>query len=379
MTQKILILLFISLLPTITADAAWKGPVEVVSGRWGSKPGEFGSTVDDMGRWSPMGFCVTATGFIVVGDHLNSRIQVFKPKGEFHATFGPKNIPKSEYQDGWPVNLKCFSDAIHVAHGAFKQVYNLNGSLRYDWKSVIGGVQKIFTDDSFITMNLPTYYKYSASGQLLKTYSSKPLELGELVKQEEQSDHSYKTIVKFDDVTYKLHTSAVFHEYFRDSLGYLNVLFELDEPRRSRVSKYDIYGNLIASIDTHGTIMLNGDAYIDRDKKNYSILKWTWQSETPRQPPPDIMEVPRFFSVSRASRSIDIDWSEPEQDEKCKIGYEIYRADTPGGPYALIAKPEESGMYRDEATEPGKVYYYKMRAFCGGKYSEFTKELKRRR
>lgn len=378
MTQKILFLI-ISLLLTTTVNAAWKGPVEVVSGRWGSKPGEFGSNVDDMGLWSPMGFCVTATGFIVVGDHLNSRIQVFKPTGKLHAAFGPKKIPKSEYRDGWPVNLKCFSDAILVEHGAFNQVYNLNGSLRHDWKSMIGGVQKIFADDSFITMNLPTYYKYSASGHLLKTYSSKPLELGELVKQEEQSDHSYKTIVKFDDVTYKLHTPSVFHEYFRDSLGYLNVWFELDEPRRSRVSKYDIYGNLIASIDTHGTITLNGDAYIDRDKKKYSIMKWTWQAESPRLPTPAILEVPRFFEVSRTSRSIDIDWSAPEQDEQCKIGYEIFRAETPGGPYVLISRPEKSGTYEDEATEPGKVYYYKMRAFCGDKYSDFTKEQSRRR
>lgn len=383
MAQKFLFFLIISLLLIKTVNAAWKGPVEVVSGSWGSKPGEFKSDHDDtQGLISPDEFCVTAAGYIVISDHLNFRIQVFKPNGTLYAVFGPKNIPKTAYQDQWPTKIECFSDSIYVQHGTYRQVYKLNGSLKPKWKKFVGGLHAILPDDSFVSYYNPNYYKYSATGRLLKTYTAKPPELGEIVSGDKQDDGSYKMVVKFDNVTYKLRAPSRFVEYFRDSLGYLNVWFDIEEePRHSRVSKYDIHGNLIASIDSLGTpiITINGDAYVSSDEKNYSILKWTWQSEPPRQPPPAILEIPRFFEVSRASRSIDIDWSAPEQDEKCKIGYEIFRADTPGGPYELIASPEKSGTYEDKVTVPGRVYYYKMRAFCGDKYSEFTKELKRRR
>lgn len=375
----ILLFLTITLFCNTTVNAAWKGPVKVVSATWGSKPGEIGSRVDDMGLWSTMGYCVTSAGYIVIGDNLNSRIQVFKPNGKLYAAFGPKKIPKANYRDGWPVNLDCFSDAILVQHGKFDQVYNLNGTLRYDWNNLIGGVQKIFPDDSFITMNLPTYYKYSSSGQLLKTYQSKPLELGEIIQQESQSDHSYITLIKFDDVTYKIRTPSQFHEYFRDSLGYLNIWLEIGEGR-GRTAKYDIYGNLIAAIDSYATVVLNGDAYIESDKNNYSIRKWTWQPEPPRQPPPKILEVPKYFEVSRVTGAVDVEWLSKSEDASCELGHEIYRADTPDGPFERLARIDTNTvLYRDEATVTGKNYYYKVRAFCGEMYSEFTKTLSRRR
>ena len=92
------------------------------------------------------------------------------------------------------------------------------------------------------------------------------------------------------------------------------------------------------------------------------------------------METPEYFSVKRASRSIDINWLYPAQDQSCTIGHEIFRADSPGGPYTLVVKLEKSnGLYRDESAVAGKVYFYKMRAFCGDKYSGYTKDLSRKR
>lgn len=394
-----LIIIFVSFVSVV--NAGWLDPIEVANGSWGSSAGEFQKMESDSGVYTPMGFCVTVAGYIVVGDDFNSRIQVFKPDGTLYSSFSARIGSDSDKKERWPLALECFSNAIYTEYGDITQIYNLSGDLLIALDQLRSGIRGVLSNDSFITENSNGYYKYSSAGKLVNTYKAKPLDLGAVVSEDKLSDGSYKTVIKFVDVTFKLQTPSRITEYYLDTLGYLNVwILAGDDPGHTRVSKYDVYGNLIASMDvpeaeydqdnpdnefalvsySSPVIAPNGDVYVARTGDDYTILKWTWQAEAPRQPQPAVLDVPEYFEVNRASRSIDVEWSPPTQDQTCIIGHEVFRSDAPGGPYAMIAKLEKSnGLYRDEATVAGKVYYYKIRAVCGEKYSEFTKELSRRR
>ena len=84
-------LLSISL--TTFTEAAWEGPVEIISGAWGSGNGQFALKSGDTGDGFPRQFCISSGSFIAIADEFNSRVQTFRADGTFIASFGPQNIP----------------------------------------------------------------------------------------------------------------------------------------------------------------------------------------------------------------------------------------------------------------------------------------------
>jgi len=67
--------------PQVTAQDEQQEPVEIVTGPWGSKPGQFGK-VDDASRPGPMDFALHGDTLYVL-DPVNARVQLFGLDGGF--------------------------------------------------------------------------------------------------------------------------------------------------------------------------------------------------------------------------------------------------------------------------------------------------------
>jgi hypothetical protein len=66
------------------AQAAWKGPNEVISGTWGSGSEQFGIEYGDTDDMFPH-FTITSDGIIVVRDGINDRVKVYTSTGASEA------------------------------------------------------------------------------------------------------------------------------------------------------------------------------------------------------------------------------------------------------------------------------------------------------
>jgi hypothetical protein len=175
-----IILLFV---PRQMLFAQLAGPTEIISGAWGSGPGQFGLMHEDTADSFPEYFKIASSGKIFIGDTLNKRIQVFSSSGYFIKEFSFQNIPEySGTLREWPLSLFVGSDQCAATQiSKYTQIYNVDGVLLHNLKNVIdAGLEKVQSDCSFYTRNPSTkiYKYYSPSGQLLQTYTSRPLELG---------------------------------------------------------------------------------------------------------------------------------------------------------------------------------------------------------
>lgn len=74
----------------------------------------------------------------------------------------------------------------------------------------------------------------------------------------------------------------------------------------------------------------------------------------------DTLEAPSGLTATGGA-VIDLQWT--ATPDAYASGYRIYRSDTSGGPYTLVAKvtPRTATTYTD--TPPPKTYYYVVRAF----------------
>lgn len=156
------------------------------------------------------------------------------------------------------------------------------------------------TDGSLILQNYKTekYYKYSSTGQLLKTYSEKPLELG-TIKEQKINEDEYKVTVTYPDNEWIIVGGGACAKYVRDMNGNLYCAGE------EQVIKYSSSGKEIGRItmpadnideidfgpsqepqynviEEYGFALVapNGDVYTwKRTPDSYSIIKWTWQDD----------------------------------------------------------------------------------------------------
>lgn len=399
---QLLVLIFANI-----SFAGWQPPVTVVNADWGSFTGQVKTEYGDSGNSIPMGFCVTQSGHIVVGDDLNARVQVYKPTGTLMSIFGANIKEDGKWREQWPLGLACFSNGIYTEYGRVSQIYDLNGVAIKNWDEMKSGIRKILPDDSFVTSNSAAYFKYSKSGLLLQTYSTKPPELGEVIAFDKKSDGNYKSAIKFDDITYGFKISADIVDYVRDTSGNLNVLFlagsgqaDIDPAHRNpvhfKVNKYNKCGKVVASVDIpedvydenpenefaiesylEPVITFNSDVYVAKIADNYSILKWAWQDEPNMQSGPD---APPAIRIKPRTSGIIVRWDPSPQDPGCATGYEISRSVTSGGLFTALAKVDSGKTeYKDTTAEAGKTYYYKVRAFSGNEYSPYTSEISGKR
>ena len=373
--------------------AGWSGPIEILSGGWGSNTGQFAIDYGDSGDTFPKLFCVSSGNFIAIADELTSRVQVFSNVGTFMAAFGPKNIPESEgWQGGWPARLGCMSNAVYTEFDKYTQLYNTDGSLIKGWNNLQGGLVSILSNDNFITNTSTNYYLYSPTGQLINTYTTRPPELG-VVKETPLGNDQYKITVTYPDRTWSYVGAGAVSQYMRDMNGNLycqgrrqairwnfcgKEIARLTMPQKNITkSESDIPGMepTITVLEEYGSPVLapNGNVYTwKRTPSNYSIVKWTWVDDPNTPTGPD---APANLKVAASTTGLYLTWTASPQDPGCVTGYEISRSTTSGSSYSVIATVDKGVLnYNDTTTVVGTTYYYKLRAKSGTDFSAYTAE-----
>lgn len=258
------------------------------------------------------------------------------------------------------------------------------------------------TTDGNIWVSLVQYRKqqyslYSPAGQLIKTSTTRPLELGK-VSEKRISANKYKITVTYPDKAYSLDMAGPFEKYVRDTNDFMYAL------SGKVVKKFGACGKELGSltipenqlniikpsgrgveavaelIAEYGqpVVAPNGDVYTwKRTPDTYSILKWTWVDDPNVPTGPD---APTGLTVMPSTTGLYLTWTASPQDPGCVTGYEIARATSAGGVGTTISTVNAGVVkYNDTSASAGTTYYYKVRAKAGSEYSNYTSEVSGKR
>jgi len=381
-----IICLFVSFLIPLTTYSAWQKPVEVIVGIWGQEETEFGIKRGDTSDRFPWLTAILSDGKIVISDGVNEREVVFNSDGTLFKVIS------------W-----------YIQSGTEKTVSSEYPLYKY-W-DVQG-----YTTEGNIWIKINNYLLKSPTGELLKTTTERPLELGK-VKKRRLSGEEYKYTIQYHDRVYTIPTENIYEEGFiRDINSNLYGIGTVTDPKdvyvdaewegntvseRAQphfiVSRYSQCGILQARLDISAdkshfrktdtgvirddsllrqygkpVVAPNGDVYTwKRTTDTYSILKWTWQDDP--NPAADIPDAPVNLTISPSPTSINLTWKASLQDPGCVTGYEIGRSTVSDGTYSAIGTvPSGVFSYSDTSAEAGMTYYYKVRAVGGDGYSEYS-------
>jgi hypothetical protein len=378
----ILTFIFLFLNEGIMAD--FIGPRIIIDGKIGEAVNEFCVEYDDMGPSVPSIRTVNAKGNIFLVDKKG--ISIFNQKGNLLNIVKPKDIKNTE---GWPAFLDADSQSnIYTSNYDTKlQKYNLKGEKIWEREIVIGRIQ-IQHDDNIMLWGFRPDQKdkernllYASSGQFLKSYDTRPLELG-LVQENSVGGSNYETTIEFPDKKWKVKGHCA--RYTRDACG---VLYCVDN---AIVIRFDDEGkdvafigmpdekteethapNLPPGVDTpinvleqYGAPVLapNGDVYTwKRTPDKYSIIKWVWV---------DGPECPQNLEVKPTANSLKFTWQKPTKDADNITYYQLLQSFNICGPFrqtALIKKDQLN--YEDRDVKKGETYYYVVKAVRGKEYS----------
>jgi hypothetical protein len=354
-------------------EAAWQGPAEILSGIWGNDVGQFGLRQGDSEDDFPDIEAVTFDGKIILTDVVNKKQIVFDSAGGFI-----KEVK-------WVVKNKA------------------GGKTTYDIPEFSFGTIAGFSADGNLYSSVgDKYFLTSPTGQLLKTYTERPLELGR-VKTQKIAEKQWKVTVKYPDKEWTIiRGPSGTMRYMRDLSGnlhgvgnttiirynncgkevtrlkmpevsYQGVEIPPDVPEGSEVQKPDV-------LEEYGSPVLgpNGDVYTwKRTPDKYSIVKWTWQDDPNAPSGPD---APTGLAVTPSTTGLYLTWKASPQDPGCVTGYEIARSTSSGGVYTTLATVDKGVLkYNDTTAAAGTTYYYKIRAVSGMEYSPYTAEVSGKR
>jgi len=385
--------------------ANWTGPAGKVVGEWGSSPGQFyyeaGETVDDY----PREFGVDKDGFIVIADESNKRIQIFNPDGTLKKIITPlSQLPVSDALLGWPSRLKVATDGNSILIDCFsvkaslgykntkKCILDYDGTLKatIDIGQVYVGLQ------GYILQRGSSYFFYSASGQLLRTSASRPIDFGD-VKTTKLRENQYKITITYPDVIFGLLSDREFSKYVRDVNGKVygvnaggvwrfNICGKLEgqvlmPENQIELVPSGVGGEPIPSVDAEygkPVVAPSGDVYAwQYTPDTYSILKWTWVDDPNVPTGPD---APTNLTLTPSINGLYLTWKASPNDPGCVTKYEIARATTSGGVFSTIDTVEKGVLkYNDTTAEVGTTYYYKVRAMAGSDPSAYTAEVSGKR
>lgn len=380
----------------ITVDsvyAGWQGPIEVVSGGWGKAPGQFGIEYGDSGDNFPRSIGVTKSGRIVIADPINEILHTFNSDGSFL-----KDIVKPVQRKWWPYSLDAVNDECAVVgYVEYTHTFNVATGELVGVANNMGGADYVNEDCSKIYSGGKAGWKiYSPTGQLIKTSTTRPLELGQ-VKLEKRSQTRYKITLTYPDKVYGLSSDREFVKYVRTSndkvygvnpggawrfnqCGKLEGFLLMPEgqqdeipgqgPEEPQVYVHSEYGEPV--------VAPNGDIYTwNYTPDAYKILKWTWVDDPNVPTGPD---APSGLTVTPSLNGLYLTWTASPQDPGCVTGYEVARATTSGGVYSTIGTVDKGVVkYNDTSAEVGTMYYYKVRAKAGSEYSPYTAEVSGKR
>jgi len=374
----------VSLYWVCNAFALWKGPVEVITGAWGTSVGQFGFMNANPTDIFPKKFLIDKDSNILVSDSLNKRVQVFRTDGSITA-FSYKDLDPGWKIKQWP------SDKIGVYNNIFvegryveRQFYDYQGNLLREFSIPDCILKRVNDDGSLILQNYKTkvYYKYSPTGQLLETYKEKPLELG-VVKGRSLGGKRYRTTIKYPDMTYTINKIAhkkyvrvcneLYGIYFRtvqrfnDQGEMIDELVFPEKKKRIKQAAFGGYGPFYEVVEEYGepVVAPNGDVCTwKRTPDTYSILKWIWI---------DGPDSPVNLKASASDGRISLSWKKPVEDSATVTAYEIYRSSDVCGPFNKIKKVKKDVLqYADKRVKEGETYYYQVCAERGSGYSGYS-------
>lgn len=382
----------------LSAWAVWSGPVEIVTGEWGSREDQFGFRERYNKAEFPRQFLVDGEGNIVIADSANKRAKVYSGKGKLRGIIKPQ----TGYEDleTWPTAaLGVWDGKVFVDAGEHFQYYGYDGKLKSEFKVPDGRFRKLLDDGSIIVVMFGKsweFRRYSHAGALLQTYQNKPLVLGnvEEISEDKSNVNEGWTRITYPDATYNLvETGSTFRDYRRDRKGNL---YLLDNP----LARFDSCGNPAGTLQLpqsqyeeirpatapSGGIMeavaeyslpvvdSGGNVYVGkRTRTSYSILKWTWEEES--HPNVAWQDEPRNLAAFSTMAGTDLTWDTSLQDPGCVTGYEIGRSAQAGGPYKTIGTVSRGVLkYHDGSASPAAGSYYAVRAVMGGRYSGYSNE-----
>ena len=84
---------------------------------------------------------------------------------------------------------------------------------------------------------------------------------------------------------------------------------------------------------------------------------------------------PTALRLKIVQNGFQLDWMSSPQDPGVVTGYEIVRAAVFSGPYETVGIVEKGILtFVDKTAKPEAIYFYKVRAIAGGRYSPFSRE-----
>jgi len=298
----ILLLVTLTCFPSI-GIAAWQAPVEIVRGNWGTNIGQFnlkqGGTTDIF----PKDIGVDKEGSIAIADVANKRILIYNSDGTILRAI---EKPAEIHVTYWPRSLLVHSSGNSLLANLY--IYNYDGSILN--KINIKRTERFISTHNYVISDIDNnkYYLYSPSGELQKTSTQRPLELGSFQSRRKMPDGSYLTTIKYDDNIFRVIAPNMLEYFTRDMSGYFYgvIMAGTGDEQHYRVYKYNTCGNILGSVDLpadniieepenppaptpditfvaeYGKPLIspNGDVYAwKRTPETYSILKWTWKDD----------------------------------------------------------------------------------------------------
>ena len=372
-------ILLLSIVPIV--EAAWEGPVEVISGIWGSGTEQFGLRSGDSEDTFPLLNVVTPDGKIVITDSVNKKQLVFSIQSNF---------------------IKEVQWIVKSREGG-RTVYDVP---EYSFGPVVG----FSADGNISTSSGGKYFLVTPTGQLIRTSTTRPLELGK-VNSQRISAGQYKSTITYPGAVYQILADQPVVKYYRDSIKNIYQIETFtetvgeEETTSYKVHKYNKCSKKISTLSMprsqyepmppeaaeHPTwvpvpvmeygeplVAPNGEVYAwARTKTQYKILKWTWVDDPNVPTGPD---APTGLSVMPSTTGLYLTWVASPQDPGCVTGYEIAHASSSGGVYSTVATLEKGAIkYNDTTAATGTTHYYKIRAVAGSEYSPYTSEVSGKR
>jgi hypothetical protein len=300
---RFLTIIFIILLTTY-AEAAWQAPVTVVSGSWGPNDDQFGIEYGNTNDVFGGPLYILPDGGLILSDLTNGRMKIYSSSGVLTKV------------------VKCVKGS----------TAGLNAECRMP---VVNSIQT--TSDGNIWVGTLEYLKqqvyslYSPTGQLIRTSSTRPLELG-VVSEKALGNGQYKVMLKYPDKELSLMGVARMDSYLRDRNG------NLYGYRDTQVIRYTAYGKESASLfipekkidellagedepritvlEEYGSPIIapNGDVYTwKRTPHTYSIIKWTWVDNLEcAQREPDVPTT--NLTAAPSTTGVSLTWLASPQD-----------------------------------------------------------------
>ena len=384
---KTLLALFTSLLLfTSLSHAAWEGPIQVMSGGWGSGPTEFYTDLHRNAVYAtlPRLVSVSSTGQVGISDQSNGRVKIYGPDGTLIRSITPPIENPTRASMG-----PFFLDQNILVTTRRYFFYTPTGELISD---VAGSTNtKYLTARKgkfYIEISKPTrhWLEYDANGALVKTHNEMPLALGRIsVRGIRAYGKKIKRVtVAFPDterVVASKHGPCGWYSYYLSNDGFLHCVGERQAERYNECGKVISSINMpeetqtathvaprgsgaeddIQIVESFGTFLFanNGDLYTARHTQDaFSVIKWTWKDS-----PDDKNEMPDPPFYLKATTTGELKWRPSYQDPGCVTGYEVNRATTAGGPYQVIDTLAKGvRTYTDTSAESGTTYYYTLTA-----------------